>query len=72
MKHLKVLLPAFILLYSLQLPVFSATPDARKMKGIVEEGLAFSARQEMLLYESVKDIEGRLPNTLTECTQETG
>ena len=63
MKHLKVLLPAFILLYSLQQPVFSATPDARKMKGIVEEGLAFSARQEMLLYESVKDIEGRLPNT---------
>ena len=63
MKYLKSFSLTLVLLSSFQLTVFSATPDARRMKGVVEDGLAFSAKQAMLMYDSVKDIDGRLPNT---------
>ena len=37
-------------------------PNARKMGKIVSSSLDFSVRQAMLMYDSVKDLPGRLPN----------
>jgi len=40
-----------------------AGPDAKKMGKIVDDGLDFSLKQSMLMYETVKGMDGQLPNT---------
>ena len=39
-----------------------AQPDAKKMARLVETNLDFAARQAMLMFDSVKDLPGELPN----------
>lgn len=39
-----------------------ARPDARRMAKLVERNLNFAAEQAMLMYDSVKDMPGKLPN----------
>ena len=39
-----------------------ARPDARRMAKLVERNLDFAAEQAMLMYDSVKDMPGKLPD----------
>lgn len=53
-----------ICLAALSVSIGAVTPNSRKMSKIVNEGLKFSEQQALLMYESVKDIPGRLPDTV--------
>jgi len=52
----------FLVAANAALTAAPAKPDARKMTKVVERSLDFAAQQAMLMYDSVKDMPGKLPN----------
>ena len=56
MKRTVSILCCFVLA---SVSAFALTPQQKKMSKIVDEALDYSAKQSMLMYESVKDLEGK-------------